>query len=136
MGWRAWKKRSTASTAHPGSPWRRTPQPAGWRPVVAPEMEFYLIAQNSNPHEPLRPPVGLDALNTRGALKIPDLREPEAPPRKLTDACLDAPPKYSNAQLLPPARDKKAEKAQQKRDKAQKPEPVGPVVAPVANPAT
>jgi glutamine synthetase len=30
----------------------------GWRPVVAPEMEFYLIAQNSNPHEPLRPPVG------------------------------------------------------------------------------
>jgi len=85
---------------------------------------------------PLRTPVGLDALNTRGALKIPDLREPEAPPRKLTDACLDAPPKYSNAQLLPPARDKKAEKAQQKRDKAQKPEPVGPVVAPVANPAT
>ncbi|GAA5179519.1 glutamine synthetase family protein [Niveibacterium umoris] len=30
----------------------------GWRPVVAPEMEFYLIAQNSNPHEPLRPPPG------------------------------------------------------------------------------
>lgn len=30
----------------------------GWRPVVAPEMEFYLIAQNNNPHEPLRPPTG------------------------------------------------------------------------------
>jgi glutamine synthetase len=30
----------------------------GWTPVVAPEMEFYLIAQNNNPHEPLRPPVG------------------------------------------------------------------------------
>ncbi|WP_199053658.1 glutamine synthetase family protein [Aquitalea sp. ASV15] len=30
----------------------------GWRPVVAPEMEFYLIRQNSNPHEPLRPPTG------------------------------------------------------------------------------
>lgn len=30
----------------------------GWRPVVAPEMEFYLIAQNHNPHEPLRPPAG------------------------------------------------------------------------------
>ncbi|WP_018151885.1 glutamine synthetase family protein [Leeia oryzae] len=30
----------------------------GWKPVVAPEMEFYLIAQNNNPHEPLRPPVG------------------------------------------------------------------------------
>ncbi|WP_293762691.1 glutamine synthetase family protein [uncultured Aquitalea sp.] len=30
----------------------------GWRPVVAPEMEFYLIRQNDNPHEPLRPPSG------------------------------------------------------------------------------
>jgi glutamine synthetase len=30
----------------------------GWRPVVAPEMEFYLIRQNNNPHEPLRPPSG------------------------------------------------------------------------------
>ncbi|NDV13192.1 glutamine synthetase family protein [Crenobacter caeni] len=30
----------------------------GWRPVVAPEMEFYLIAQNNNAHEPLRPPTG------------------------------------------------------------------------------
>lgn len=26
----------------------------GWRPVVAPEMEFYLIAQNKNPHGPPR----------------------------------------------------------------------------------
>jgi glutamine synthetase len=30
----------------------------GWLPVTAPEMEFYLIRQNSNPHEPLRPPTG------------------------------------------------------------------------------
>lgn len=30
----------------------------GWRPVVAPEAEFYLVAQNTNPHEPLRPPLG------------------------------------------------------------------------------
>jgi glutamine synthetase len=30
----------------------------GWQPVTAPEMEFYLIRQNSNPHEPLRPPTG------------------------------------------------------------------------------
>ena len=30
----------------------------GWKPVVAPEMEFYLIAENNNPHEPLRPPKG------------------------------------------------------------------------------
>jgi len=30
----------------------------GWRPVVAPEMEFYLVARQSNPHEPLQPPLG------------------------------------------------------------------------------
>ncbi|MDK2125401.1 glutamine synthetase family protein [Parachitinimonas caeni] len=30
----------------------------GWRPVVAPELEFYLIERNTDPNEPLRPPVG------------------------------------------------------------------------------
>ena len=30
----------------------------GWRPVVAPEMEFYLVARQQNPHEPLTPPIG------------------------------------------------------------------------------
>ena len=30
----------------------------GWNPVVAPEMEFYLVARQHNPHEPLQPPLG------------------------------------------------------------------------------
>ncbi|MDP2405136.1 MAG: glutamine synthetase family protein [Hydrogenophaga sp.] len=30
----------------------------GWAPVVAPEMEFYLVARHQNPHEPLQPPLG------------------------------------------------------------------------------
>jgi glutamine synthetase len=30
----------------------------GWQPVVAPEMEFYLVARQQNPHEPLQPPLG------------------------------------------------------------------------------
>jgi len=30
----------------------------GWKPVVAPEIEFYLTEKNINPDEPLRPPVG------------------------------------------------------------------------------
>jgi glutamine synthetase len=30
----------------------------GWKPVVAPEMEFYLVARQQNPHEPLQPPLG------------------------------------------------------------------------------
>lgn len=70
----------------------------------------------SNP--PLRIPVGLDALNTRGALRIPELREPEAP-RKLTDACLDEPPKFAaNARLMPAPRDKKTEKKLREEQKA------------------
>ncbi|TNB49171.1 glutamine synthetase [Martelella lutilitoris] len=30
----------------------------GWRPVVAPEIEFYLVAKNDDPDLPLTPPVG------------------------------------------------------------------------------
>ncbi|MDX3929616.1 MAG: glutamine synthetase family protein [Shinella sp.] len=30
----------------------------GWRPVVAPEIEFYLVAMNDDPDYPLRPPKG------------------------------------------------------------------------------
>ena len=33
-------------------------QARGWQPVVAPEMEFYLVARHQNPHEPLQPPLG------------------------------------------------------------------------------
>ncbi|MEN0088732.1 MAG: glutamine synthetase family protein, partial [Pseudomonadota bacterium] len=30
----------------------------GWRPVVAPEIEFYLVRQNPDPDYPLEPPIG------------------------------------------------------------------------------
>jgi len=30
----------------------------GWNPVVAPELEFYLVARNSDPDMPLKPPIG------------------------------------------------------------------------------
>lgn len=30
----------------------------GWQPVVAPEMEFYLIAPNTDPSQPIEPPIG------------------------------------------------------------------------------
>jgi len=30
----------------------------GWRPVVAPEMEFYFVARNTDPNNPIIPPVG------------------------------------------------------------------------------
>jgi glutamine synthetase len=30
----------------------------GWQPVIAPELEFYLVARNTDPDMPLKPPVG------------------------------------------------------------------------------
>ncbi len=30
----------------------------GWRPVIAPELEFYLVARNTDPDYPLEPPLG------------------------------------------------------------------------------
>jgi glutamine synthetase len=30
----------------------------GWTPIVAPELEFYLLARNTDPNQPLVPPVG------------------------------------------------------------------------------
>lgn len=30
----------------------------GWRPVIAPELEFYLIKPNTDPNEPIQPPIG------------------------------------------------------------------------------
>jgi uncharacterized lipoprotein len=43
---------------------------------------------------PLRIPAGLDGPDTRTALKIPALTEPEAP-RRLKDPCLEEPPAAS-----------------------------------------
>jgi uncharacterized lipoprotein len=45
---------------------------------------------------PLRIPVGLDGPDTRAALKIPDLNEPEAP-RGPSDPCLEEPPAFATA---------------------------------------
>ena len=42
---------------------------------------------------PLQVPAGLDAPDTRNAIKIPPLTEPERP-RSLKDPCLSRPPSY------------------------------------------
>jgi uncharacterized lipoprotein len=44
--------------------------------------------------EPLKIPSGLQAPDTRNALKVPDLNVPEAP-RAPGSKCLDAPPPYA-----------------------------------------
>ncbi|MEP7313871.1 MAG: hypothetical protein ABI859_14910 [Pseudomonadota bacterium] len=77
---------------------------------------------------PLRIPGGLDSPNTRAALKIPELNEVEVP-RVKGDPCLDEPPRYSNARLLPPEKsDSKAEK------KAKRSAPPPPTSVPPAPP--
>jgi len=38
----------------------------GWKPVVAPEMEFYLVARNTDPHVPLMPPMGRSGMTELG----------------------------------------------------------------------
>jgi len=59
-----------ADTLHPnGKPWEASPryllrkvlqmyEARGWRPIVAPELEFYLTAINTDPDLPLVPPIG------------------------------------------------------------------------------
>ena len=50
---------------------------------------------------PLRIPPGLEAPDTRKALKVPDLNVPEAP-RGPDAKCLDAPPPYSAPKPVEP----------------------------------
>ncbi len=53
---------------------------------------------------PLRIPAGLDGIDTRGALKIPELTQPE-PPRPAEGApCLDEPPALVAPNTPAPAR--------------------------------
>jgi glutamine synthetase len=38
----------------------------GWKPIVAPELEFYLVSVNKDPDYPLQPPVGLNGRQETG----------------------------------------------------------------------
>ena len=38
----------------------------GWEPVVAPEMEFYLVARNTDPTQPVLPPMGRSGRRAAG----------------------------------------------------------------------
>lgn len=52
---------------------------------------------------PLAIPPGMQGLDTRRAVKVPPLNEPQAP-RGEDDPCVDEPPRYSNADLKAPTR--------------------------------
>ena len=58
----------------------------------------YEVAQN---HAPIKVPAGLEAPDTRAALRIPDVSAVEAP-LKANDPCLDEPPRFApNAKSTP-----------------------------------
>jgi uncharacterized lipoprotein len=59
----------------------------------------YVDARNE---QPLKVPAGMDAPDTRGALKIPDVSQP-AKVRTAADGCLDAPPKFEAPKASKPA---------------------------------
>ena len=56
-------------TGQDGEPWSIAPRNVlrrvcnlyashGWQPIVAPEMEFFLVARNVDPNQPIEPPLG------------------------------------------------------------------------------
>lgn len=57
---------------------------------------------NSESIPPLEVPAGLEAPDTRAALRIPELDTPERP-RAPTEPCLDEPPPFSTAPKAQPA---------------------------------
>ena len=52
---------------------------------------------------PLKAPPGLEAPDTRNALKVPELNTPERP-RGKDEPCLDAPPPFSTPKTAEPAK--------------------------------
>jgi uncharacterized lipoprotein len=62
------------------------------------------VYEDAKTAPPLRVPVGLDGIDTRGALKIPDLTEPEPPHRSADEPCLDEPPALVAPSSPAPAR--------------------------------
>ena len=61
----------------------------GWRPVVAPELEFYLVARNTDPSQPLCPPQGRSGRteNTGQAFGIDATNEFDPVIEEIYDAC-------------------------------------------------
>ncbi|MEY4762889.1 MAG: hypothetical protein RLZZ200_2745 [Pseudomonadota bacterium] len=67
----------------------------------------------------LRVPAGLDPLNSRSALRIPDQRDAGAT-RDLVSPCIEEPPQFANnVRLLPPVLNKQQRKERIAREKAQ-----------------
>lgn len=68
---------------------------------------------------PLRIPTGLQAPDTRGALRIPELTDTTPQPLPAGASCLEQPPRYApNARLTKPEEDKKSRRRNRKEERA------------------
>jgi glutamine synthetase len=56
----------------------------GWKPVVAPELEFYLVTRNEDPDYPLVPPVGRNGRPKRPASRSASMRSTNSTPSSRT----------------------------------------------------
>ncbi|MBU6258327.1 MAG: glutamine synthetase [Burkholderiales bacterium] len=61
----------------------------GWQPIVAPELEFYLVARNTDPDMPLKPPIGRSgrAETSRQAYSIDAVNEFDPLFEEIYDYC-------------------------------------------------
>ena len=99
-------------------PWRHAGPAAAPKAARAKPCNRPQLYEAQTEHPVLGVPAGLDALNTRGAMRIPALTAPEAP-RKLSDPCLDEPPRFAaNVRLLPPDLTKAQRKQLAEQEKA------------------
>ena len=84
---------------------------------------------------PLRIPTGLQAPDTRGALRIPELSDTTPQPLPAGSACLEQPPRYApNARLTKPEEDKKSRRRNRKEAPAAPAAPAAPP-GPTSQPA-
>jgi uncharacterized lipoprotein len=86
--------RKVANVALPGQPFEPKQK------VVCKQSNKDYVGAQELP--PLKAPEGLEAPNTRNALKVPPLATPERV-RGPDEPCLDAPPPYSTAKTAPAA---------------------------------
>jgi hypothetical protein len=81
---------------------------------------------------PLRIPSGLQAPDTRGALRVPEAEGP-APAALPEGTCLDQPPRYApNAQLTKPEAEKRSRRGRNDAPAAPATAPAAPTPAPPA----
>ncbi|CAI8047344.1 Glutamine synthetase [Geodia barretti] len=83
----------------------------GWHPVIAPEIEFYLVEKNTDPDQPLKPPIGASGRREAGARSFASARASRSTSAGVTTTasracvCRDAPPRNRRVENRLPGSD-------------------------------